>query len=231
MTLQENHKQFAVKCYAQFMTTEQVATKFMQEFQDDLPKPPLPDQNNQNPNDIANQLEKTEYYNDWQRHYYRKYESIYKDEAEQKFQQDRPKINELIGKRYVEMLQRQSIKNNAEQTETLQDLTKQHTKTLKRKIANQIRVYNITNTRFPKKYEQLFNQTRQQYIENYGNPNTPLTDNTDTDTDILTAELQTLYAYIKQQIFQAKNPKEAAVHTRLAHTILKTIDQRTRDAK
>ena len=39
MILQEQHKQFAVKCFAQFMTRAQVDNAFIEELQDELPKP------------------------------------------------------------------------------------------------------------------------------------------------------------------------------------------------
>ena len=74
--------------------------------------------------------------------------------------------------------------------------------------------YNITHSRFPKKYKNLFNQTRKQFIESYRNPN---------DKDSITTELETIYGYIKQQILQAKNPKEITANARLAHTILKQL--------
>ena len=36
---QEHHRHIAVKCFAQFMTRTQVVKVFMEEFQDELPKP------------------------------------------------------------------------------------------------------------------------------------------------------------------------------------------------
>ena len=42
MILQENHKEFAVKCFAEYMQRSDVAHAFMQEFEHDLPKPPPP---------------------------------------------------------------------------------------------------------------------------------------------------------------------------------------------
>ena len=37
---QEKHKQFAVKCYARFLTRTEVVEAFLEEFADDLPPPP-----------------------------------------------------------------------------------------------------------------------------------------------------------------------------------------------
>ena len=40
MNLQEHHREFAVKCFAEYMQRSDVAHAFMQEFEHDLPKPP-----------------------------------------------------------------------------------------------------------------------------------------------------------------------------------------------
>ena len=40
MKLDEKHKQFAVKCFARFMTRTKVVEAFLEEFADDLPPPP-----------------------------------------------------------------------------------------------------------------------------------------------------------------------------------------------
>ena len=39
MKLQEKHKEFAVKCFARFMTRSEVVDAFIEEFSDDLPQP------------------------------------------------------------------------------------------------------------------------------------------------------------------------------------------------
>ena len=41
--------------------------------------------------------------------------------------------------------------------------------------------------------------------------------------DNVILELETLYGYVKQRIFQEINSKEAMKHVNLAHNILKTI--------
>ena len=42
MKLQEHHREFAVKCFAEYMQRSDVAHAFMLEFEDDLPQPPPP---------------------------------------------------------------------------------------------------------------------------------------------------------------------------------------------
>ncbi len=42
MKLQEHHKEFAVKCFAEYMQRSDVAHTFLQEFENDLPKPQPP---------------------------------------------------------------------------------------------------------------------------------------------------------------------------------------------
>ena len=36
---QEHHRQFAIKCFAQFMTRSQITNAFIEELQDELPNP------------------------------------------------------------------------------------------------------------------------------------------------------------------------------------------------
>ena len=40
MKLTEKHREFAVKCFAKFMTRTETTNAFMQEFAHDLPPPP-----------------------------------------------------------------------------------------------------------------------------------------------------------------------------------------------
>ncbi len=42
MILQENHKEFTVKCFAEYMKPRDVVKVFLQEFENDLPKPSPP---------------------------------------------------------------------------------------------------------------------------------------------------------------------------------------------
>ena len=219
MKLDEKHMQFAVTCYAQFMPTGKVVSAFMEEFADELPKPPPLQTDNEE--DLEQQINKDEYIADWLRHYHRKYQEIYGNIAEQKFEQDLPKINEQIEKDYGKLTQKQQDRTHKQNQEEQQQVIDEFNKDLRNNLINNLRRYSITHSRFPNKYRELFYQARQQYIDSYRNQN-------DSVPDTITAELESIYGYIKQQIFQARNSREAATHARLAHTILRTIDARSK---
>ncbi len=77
-------------------------------------------------------------------------------------------------------------------------------------------IINITHPRFPNKYRDLFNQTREQHFNKYRGENLGTSEN-------IRKELETLHGYVKQAIFQEQDPKEAMKHINLAHQILKTL--------
>ena len=68
----------------------------------------------------------------------------------------------------------------------------------------------------PDKYKALFNETRDEFCANYRIPDLNVPEN-------VVRELETLYGYQKQRIFQPKNSKDVMQHITLAHQILKTI--------
>ena len=135
MKLQEKHKEFAGTCYARFMNRTEVVEAFIEEFADDLPKP--------------------------------------------------PPVPEFPYK-------------------------------VKRSLSNQLRRFNITHRQFPDKYRTLFDQTRMEYFSSYRSESLE-------NTDDVALELETLYGYVKQRIFNEENPKEIMNHVNLAHKILRTI--------
>lgn len=79
-------------------------------------------------------------------------------------------------------------------------------------LAVKFRRLNITHPQFPKKYRELFNNTREEYLINYR------TDNLPTKANIL-AQLDVLFGYTKNLAFEENNVRQLA----LAHQILKTI--------
>ena len=218
MRLDEKHKQFAVSCYAQFMSTGKVVTAFIEEFADELPKPPQL-QEPINEGGIDEQINRDQFIDEQHRLYRRKYQGIYNLNANKRFKQDLNKINEQIEENYVRFTQEQQDSTQKQHQEEHQQTIEEFNKDLRNNLSNNLRRYNITHRRFPNKYRELFYQVRQQYIDSYRNQNA-------SGPDTITTELETIYGYIKQQIFQAKNPREAATHARLAHTILLTIDTR-----
>ena len=218
MRLDEKHKQFAVSCYAQFMPTAKVVTAFIEEFDDELPKPP-PLQIPNNEGGIDEQMNRDEYIKEQLGNYWEKYMDLYNVDGNKRYEKDLNKINEQIEKSYVLFAQEQQVRNHKQHQEEHQQKIDEFYKDLRNNLSNNLRRYNITHRRFPNKYGELFYQVRQQYIDSYRNQNA-------SGPDIITTELETIYGYIKQQIFQVKNPREIATHARLAHTILQTIDTR-----
>ena len=97
-----------------------------------------------------------------------------------------------------------------------QEALRYHHEKVKTELSNQLRRLNITHRQFPKKYRDLFNQTREQYFNDYR------CENLGTDDNVL-KELETLHGYVKQLLFQETQPKEALKYVNLSHHILKTI--------
>ena len=91
-----------------------------------------------------------------------------------------------------------------------------HYKQVKRDISSQLRRLNIIHRQFPEKYRALFNQTREQYFNDYRGENLGIAEN-------VLKELEVLLGYVKQRIFQEGNEKEAMKFMNLGHQILKTI--------
>ena len=225
MKLEEKHKQFAVKCFAQFMTRTEVTDAFLVEFSDDLPQPPpmqklpmLHENQEQHENDqsIEEQLDKDEYFAISFDELKEKYDYLYGNEADNKFNQDLPKLQEQIEIEYTQLIEQKRNTLHAQHLAAYQNQVDTHERDIKIEISNQLRRYNIKNSQFPQKYRELFNQTRNEYLGRYRNENLK-------NDDIVTIELETLYGYIKQQIFEVSAKKDATTNVRLAHNILKTI--------
>ena len=141
------------------------------------------------------------------------YAVIYGTDASTKFEEDREKLQEEIQQALY-----QSKFSAARRNYYLdcQGETEDHWEELKRDISNQLRRFNIIHPRFPNKYRDLFNQTREQHFNKYRGENLGTSDN-------IRKELETLHGYVKQAIFQEQDPKEAMKHINLAHQILKTL--------
>ena len=89
-------------------------------------------------------------------------------------------------------------------------------KNLSSELANQLRRLNITHTQFPEKYRKLFNDTRSEFFKCQRNENLSNNEN-------IMNELETIYVYVKNPIFQEEMPKEAIKQVGMAHNLLKTI--------
>ncbi|MDE0316934.1 MAG: hypothetical protein OXM61_18800 [Candidatus Poribacteria bacterium] len=225
MKFEEKHKQFAVKCFAQFMTRKEVTDAFLTEFADDLPPPPpmqeLPilhgnQEQHDNDQSIEEQLDKDEYFAVSFDELKEKYDYLYGNESDNKFNQDFPKLQEQIEIEYAQLIEQKRNKLHTQHLTEYQNQVDEHQRNIKIEISSQIRRLNITHSKFPQKYRELFNQTRNEYLGRYRNEDLKNDDN-------VTIELETLYGYIKQQIFQVSDKKDATTNVRLAHNILKTI--------
>ena len=225
MKFQDKHKQFAVKSFAKLMTNAEVVDAFIQEFPDDLPKPSI--QKPEYPKttilygehltETEQQLDKQKYMNDKYNEHYKSYQSLYGDEAKEKFDQAAQKIVAEIEIDYRDKTKKELDRIHSNNIAAYQQQLDQHQQKLRTELSNQLRFYNITHTRFPIKYQQLFNQTTREYLSKL------LTDNnTDSDKNVA-HELRTLYAYVKRRILQGENPSELNQNIKLAHTLLKTI--------
>ena len=80
---------------------------------------------------------------------------------------------------------------------------------------------NITHTRFPEKYRQLFNESRVAFLKGKRDDN--ITDVGLTHDDDIQQELEIIFGHVKNLMFLEKEPKEVLKHVDRAHEILKTI--------
>ena len=225
MKFEEKHKQFAVKCFAKFMTRTEVTDAFLEEFADDLPQPPpmqqLPKlhQNQEQQNNdqcTEDQFNKEEYFAVSFDELKEKYVHLYGNEAYIKYNQDLPKLQEQVEIEYAQLIEQDYDKLHTQYLKEYQNQVDKHERDIRIEISNQLRRFNITHPKFSQKYRELFNQTRNEYFARYRNESLKNDDN-------VTIELETLYGYIKQQIFEVSDEKDATTNVRLAHNILKTI--------
>lgn len=221
MKLNEQHKEFAVKCFARFMTRSEVVKAFLKEFENDLPPPPEFEEFSREEYDEFYEQEDTEkekrirkeHIAQELRKHEKHYAVIHGTDANTKFEEDREKLWEEIQQALYESEFLAAKRNYYEDCEGMRE---DHWEELKRDISNQLRRFNITHPRFPNKYRDLFNRTREQHFNKYRGENLGTSEN-------IRKELETLHGYVKQAIFQEQDPKEAMKHINLAHQILKTL--------
>ena len=227
MKLEEKHKEFAVKCYARFLTRTEVVNAFIEEFADDLPPPPeYPEfsqeayeqeyeeeyrADDEGPDAI---LDRDEFVACQFETYKSRYEQVYGADATEKFEADREKLQEeIIQQWYIE----DTVEGKRERYYNLCKLkVKAHYQQVKRDISSQLRRLNIVHRQFPEKYRALFNQAREQYFNDYRGENLGISEN-------VLKELEILLGYVKQCIFNEENEREAMQFMTLGHQILKTV--------
>lgn len=181
MILQEHHKTFAVKCFAQYMTCDEVTTTFMDKFPEDLPKPPT----EVNEKLSADEQAKIDHYIAEELDHYRKlYFDRDRNHGLQKFKKDTPELTERIVREYQEPIDKET--------------EREHKLRVKNKISNQLRRYNIDHIDFPKKYKELFNQTRAEY-------ETHLLNLGDQKGEFINKELQKMFAVTEKRLIEEKD--------------------------
>ena len=220
MKLEDKHKEYAVKCYARFMTRSEVVEAFIEEFKDDLPEPPpIPEfpytkEDYKDDNSIEAKLAKDKFIADSLADYGDRYCEAYGKESFEKFNEDLDKIHAEIEQAYNP--KNDFLEDKQKHLDKHQNVVKNHNEKVKRNLSTQLRRFNITHRQFPDKYRNLFNQVRKEYFSSYRSESLHNSDNVE-------LELETLYGYVKQRIFNEGNPKEVMKHVNLAHQILKTI--------
>ena len=216
MKLQEKHKEFAVRCFARFMTRTEVVEAFIEEFADDLSPPEISklpqvqidmeilEEQLGREATIASDLE-------W---YQERYEELYGSQAKEKFEADYEKIRAEAEAEHPPS--DYTSETAQEHYEKHQEEVEEHNERVKRELSNQLRRLNRTHCQFPEKYRDLFDHARKEYFSSYQSENLQNPEN-------VTFELETLYGYVKQRVFKEENPTAAMQHVTLAHQILKTI--------
>ena len=214
MKLQDKHKQFAVKSFAKMMSCAEVTTAFMQEFEHELPKPSI--KKPEYPTTDIEQHEREKFIQDALAIEQLKHLAEYDSQGRAMFEQNLDKIHEQIEIDLQEHFKQLRDQTHNENLQAYNEQLEEHTQKLRADISNQLRVYNISHSRFPLKYRQIYDQTQREYLSKL------LTD-PNTNEDHITQELQTLYGFIKRRIIQGESTRDLPSDIKLAHTLLKTI--------
>ena len=219
MILKEHHKEFAIKAFAKFMTRKQVVNAFIQEFPNDLPKPPQPPQiENPNTSKEGLETEKEQFINSYLHDkIYSQYKDKYGDKADEQWEKDLSSLKDEVEKVYDQTFPEGTEAQQKKQMWEYQDQLKNYQKQLKIDLSNQLRRYNITHPKFPKKYRSLFHKFRQEHYQNFYHNETKQT------PDTINKELNILYGVAKEQVFLAQEAQHVIKHLDIAHNLLKTI--------
>ena len=214
MKLEEKHKEFVIKHFARFMKLTDIVDAFMEEFEEDLPQIELeeiPDLDEliAEPLEAEFLQEKYDFIEAFIEEHKEEYQEIYGDEAKQEL--DAEALTAFEQKHRLNCIEVVKFFSDAAESDLIA-----HKKEIRENLFNRFRRLNINHSQFPKKYRTLFQKTRNEYCENYriqslNNPQN------------LATELETLYGYQKQLIFQGGSPKEVTKYLNAAHQILKTV--------
>ena len=214
MQLQDKHVEFVVRYFACFIKLSDIIDAFIEEFEDELPQPDLPkiptfDEVMEEPvseEELRNHLKLID---DFVAEHKSEFNKIYGEKGDKK-------LDEKAHDEFAQNLILNAISIQERHQDIADKALAVHQKQLRQNLSNQFRRLNIKHPQFPKKYRTLFNQTRDEFCANYRTQDLSISEN-------LTRELETLYGYQKQFIFQQESPKEVMKHMNLGHQILKTI--------
>lgn len=214
MKFEEKHKEFVVKHFARFMKLTDIVDTFMEEFEDELPQPEteeIPDLQKllAEPLEGEELQEKCDFIEAFIEEHKEEYQETYGDEAKQKL--DEEALSAFEEKHRLECIEVVKFFRDVVERDLID-----FKKDIWQNLFNRFRRLNIDHPQFPKKYRALFKETRDEYCENYRNQSLNNPEN-------LARELETLYGYQKQLIFQGHDPKELSKHLNSAHQILKTV--------
>ena len=225
MKLQEKHKEFVVKHFACFAKLTEIVDAFMEKFEDELPPldfEEVPTFEEMVAEELAEADLPDEYFVE------KGQPNIKSDFIAQFIREHREEFQEEHGDEADKILNERALENfrfdlrircfrahKMLSAEREAELTN-HKKEIRDNLFNRFRRLDINHPQFPNKYRALFIQTRDEHCANYRTQDLSISDN-------LTRELEILYGYQKQLIFQLTNPKEMMKHMSLAHQILKTI--------
>ncbi len=224
MTLQDHHKEFAVKCFAEYMQRSDVTHAFMQEFEHDLPKPPPPPEPPNYEEEIAGveyQFNRNEYIKNNMKEITSRYFNIYGIDSHIKLEKEEAYYIEKFKLDFDKEWKKEREKMHEEQLSEYQLILDNHYMQIHKELSNQLRRFNITHTRFSEKYRNLFNESRDAFLK--GKIDDNMTDVSLTHDDNIQQELEIIFGHVKNLMFLEKEPKEILKHVDRAHAILKTI--------
>ena len=197
------------------MTRAEVTATFMQEFEHDLPKPSI--KKPEYPTtDFEQVYDKQAYTDNELKGHYERYQSKYGDEAETKYNQDLDTIRQQVEDDFQRNAKQLRDETYKKELQTYNEQLEKHIEKLREDISSQLRFYNISHSRFPLKYRQIYEQTLREYLAK-------LLTKPNANEDQIIQELLTLYGFIKRRILQGEPFRDISTDIKLAHTLLKTI--------
>ena len=232
MKLQDNHNEFTVRCFAEYMPLRDVVDAFMLEFKHDLPNPPPPPEFTNYQEEVPEceyQFRKNEYIKEKLKEIKSRYFNIYSVNSSVKFEKEEANYIEKFKLEFEKEWQKEREEKYAEQLSEYQVILDNHNMQIRKELSNKLRRLNITHSQFPEKYRQLFNEARETFFKSKTDEN--ITNDDITQDDNILQELELMFSHVKNLMFLEKEPKEVLKHVDRAHNILKTIASYNKDER